>query len=331
MNRLLAIISITILLVASCGKKERIVEVPVHEDCPDCPDCPPSAPAGVYSINQGTTVVICWYANPEDDVAGYDVYRGVSFYGDYDYIGTVEANSSGADQYCFEDTETDVGQQFYYAVVAYDEGGLQSDLSYEEVTGTPRPEGEATLFAFNDRPGECGFDLSNPVGPALAYDDPNTDFYLRITTEPGREAAQFVCHRVGVDIQDFGYKDSFESVNWAPTSGWAAARIAETVMNHCYILRLLEADGKFHYAKLYVEELTGSFVTFRWAYQTAPNNRDLAPPAPGRGPGSGPSASDGAKPGLNTDAKLAIDSTIPPIVDRVTSTRDFELTQQTAL
>ena len=327
MNRLLTIISIAVLLQISCDQEEKIVEVPVPASCP------PSAPTGVFSINLAQTVRICWYANPEDDVRGYDVYRGASFYGDYDYLGTVEAGSSGADQYCFEDTETDTGRQFYYAVVAYNDKGLESDLSYEEVSGTPRPQGALTLSDANTLPLQSGYDLSSYSNQSQAYILPSTDFYFEKTSgssllrvppaaQTGRE----------ILIQDYGYAGGFEVINWAPEYGWSSSGSVEAIVGHVYIMRLHEADG-YHYAKLYVTETPGNFVALQWAYQTAPDNRDLAPPSPGRGTGDHSSAfhRGGATPGLNTEAKLAIDSAIPPIVERVTWTRDFEVGQRTTL
>ena len=324
MNRLLTIMSIAVLLLISCGEKEKIVEVPVPTNCP------PSAPRGVSSINLVSTVLICWSANPEDDVRGYDVYRGVSFIGDYDYIGTVEANSSGADE-CYEDTLTDVGLQYYYAVVAFDEKGLESDLSYEEVSGTPRPEGALTLSDANTLPLQSGYDLSSFSNQSQAYDLPSTDVYfeknagasqLRIPpeNETGRE----------ILIQDYGYVGDFDVINYAPDHGWSSSGSAEAIVGHIYILRLHEADG-YHYAKLYVTETPGNFVALNWAYQTAPDNRDLAPPAPGRGTGNHTAAyRNVSPPGLNTEAKLAIDSATP-IVERVTWTRDFEFGQRTTM
>jgi hypothetical protein len=96
-------------------------------------------------------------------------------------------------------------------------------------------------------------------------------------------------------------------------------------------MRVHENDG-YHYAKLFVDEIPGDFVALKWAYQTVPENRDLAPPAPGRGAGGHSSALPAAGgPGLNTEAKLAIDSAIPPIVERVTWTRDFELEQRSIM
>lgn len=317
MNRILTLISIAMLLLISCGEKEKIVEVPA--------DCPPSAPRGVYSINLDGTVVIYWYENPESDVTGYDVYRGTSLYGAYDYLGSVDATASTTGQYYFEDLNTHNGQQYYYAVAAYDEAGNESDLSYEEVTGTPRPEGTLTLYDAADLPNQSGFDFyPGLVSVVQPYNAVTTDFYFGVVAG----ASMFIAQRAGVEIQDYGYVGDFDAINYAPNDGWAPSRSAEAVAGHIYILRLTETDG-FHFAKLYVQEISaGNFVTFYWAFQTDPGNPDLVPPAPGRGTASVSSAVGGAQPGLTKEAKLAIDATIPPIVERVTQTRDFELRNQ---
>jgi len=316
MNRVLTIISIAMLLLISCGEKEKIVEVPA--------DCPPSAPTGVFSINLDGIVTICWYENPESDVEGYDVYRGTALYGAYDIIGSVGADASSSGQYCFDDLETFNGQRYYYAVAAYDGAGNQSDLSYEEVTGTPRPEGLLmTLYNAASLPNQSGFDfypgLSNVV---QAYDALTTDIYFGVVGE----ASLLIARRAGVEIQDYGYVGDFDAINYAPNDGWSPSRSAEAVAGHIYILRLTETDG-FHFAKIYVREVVaGNFVTFDWAFQTDPGNPDLAPPAPGRGAGTSRGADcEGAQPGLKKEAELTADAAIPPIVERVTETRDFEL------
>lgn len=274
MNRIMAISITVVLLIISCGEKERIVEVPVPANCP------PSAPTGVYSVNLDGTVLICWRANPEDDIEGYDVYRGTSYYGSYNYLGSVD--HTGAASYCFEDLDTHNGLQFYYAVAAYDKDGLSSELSYEEVTGTPRPEGEISLQDYSVLPLIAGYDLSSLSNTAQPYNAPSTDIFYSGSLG---DARLIIARRDGVEIQDYGYVGDFDAVNYAPTEGWSPSRSAEAIAGHCYIVRLIESDG-LHYAKLFVKSATGTYVTFMWAYQTAPGNRDLAPPSPPSGKGA---------------------------------------------
>jgi hypothetical protein len=320
MNKIITIISAIVLLLISCGEKERIVEVPVPTNCP------PSAPRGVYAVNLDGYVSICWYPNAEDDIVGYDVYRGQSLYGDYTLIGTVLKSATDPYEYCFDDTQTGNGIQYFYAVVAYDNGGLESDLSYEEVSGTPRPEGALFLYDRCAQPNLSGYDLSGLTNSPQGYSEPSTDIYYDVCGS----SPYIVTLRSGVEIQDYGYVgDSFDGINYAPAEGWSPSGASEAIAKHCYILRLLESDG-VHYGKLYVSEVTTQFVRVWWAFQTDPGNRDLAPPAPGRG--AGPKTSSyrqNVMPGLNTEKRSTRVSATPPIVERVTWTRDSRAEQQT--
>lgn len=319
MNKITTTMTILILLLISCGEKERVVEIPVPANCP------PSAPRNVYAVNLDGTVLICWRANQESDIEGYDVYRGTSFYGEYAYIGTVF--HGGSAEYCFEDLDTANGVRHYYAVTAFDEGGLESELSYEEVTGTPRPEGRITLSDYESLPTVSGYDLSSLSGVAQAYNLPTTDIFFSGATG----IALIAAYRAGVEMQDYGYIADFDAVNYAPVDGWSPSRSVEAIAGHCYIIRLLETDG-YHYAKLYVTAVAGSYVTFWWAYQTDPGNRDLTPAAPGDGSGNDTSTSpriSAPGPKKRTTTTLAERSTIPPIVERVAWTRDDESGQRT--
>lgn len=319
MNKVLTILSAIVLLLISCGQKEKVVEVPVESNCP------PAAPTGVLATNLDGHVQICWFPNHENDIAGYDVYRGQSLYGDYTFIGTVPKTTPDPTEYCFDDTETSNGMQNFYAVLAYDTHALESDLSYEEVSGTPRPEGSVTLYDFHVMAGQSGYDLSSLSDTPQLYSLATTDVYY----EYAGGTSLIVANRVGVDIQDYGYVGNFDGINFSPVDGWSPTRTAEAIAGHIYILRLVETDG-VHYAKLYATEVTTGFVTAYWAFQTDPGNRDLAPPAPGRG--AGPRTSlyqDEEKPGLNLASRSTLVSATPPIVERVTWTRESRFEQQT--
>ena len=316
MNKLMVAATMLILLLISCGEKERVVEVPVPTDCP------PSAPRSVYSINLDGTVQICWWANLEGDVEGYAVYRGEDFYGDYAYIGTVIDDGVSL-EFCFEDLDTEYGTQFYYAVTAYDEGGLESDLSYEEVTGTPRPEGALSLEDYAAHPMSSGYDLSSLSNAVQRWDYPTTDIYYAGSPEIG----VLMTDRIGyVDLQDYGYVGDFDAINYAPLEGWSPSHSVEAIVDHCYIVRLLEPDG-YHYAKLYVTAASAASVDFLWAYQTAPGIRDLAPAVPDDATPSFTAISTSDSRESTTD--LAEGSAIPPIVERVARTRDEESAQRT--
>ena len=309
MNRLLSTISIIVLMVISCGQKERIVDVPVAVNCP------PTSPRGVYAVNLDGKVEICWVANYENDIEGYNVYRGTTSDGDFFLIGTVPVETSNPAEYCYDDLDTANGVHFYYAVSAYDRRGAESDLIIEEVaSGTPRPEGVITLYDAATLPNQSGYDfypgLSNTP---QAYDAPTTDIFFGVSGgTPTIFARRPGAVEDSVMIQDYGYTDNFDVIALAPAAGWAPSRSAEAIVKHTYILRLIEADG-FHYAKVFVTAVTGSFVTFDWAFQTDPGNPDLAPPAPGRGTGNPRQA----QPGLKTVATLLTNRfSDPPIVEK---------------
>jgi hypothetical protein len=324
MNRLMVTISIMMLIMISCGEKEKVVEVPI--------DCIPSPPHGVTSINFDGTVKICWYPSYyEDDIASYTIYRGTSIDGDFFPIGTVLSETPIPLEYCFEDLDTGNGIQYYYGVSAVDKGHNSSELIIEEiVSGTPRPEElQLILYDAAGYPNQSGYDFYPGLrnNDAQAYDAATTDIFFGVSGG----VPLIIARRIGVEIQDYGYAGSFDAIGVAPDDGWAPSRSAEAITNHMYFLRLLEGTD-FHYAKIYVTAVTGSFVTFSWAFQTDPGNPDLSPPAPGSGTGKLTSAprSGSALPVLLTEATLLTDRfSDPPIVERVAWTRDSEFGHQT--
>lgn len=312
MNRIMAMISIMMLIMISCGEKEKIVSVPVN--------CAPDTPHGVYSVNYDETVLICWVANYESDMDGYNVYRSETLDGMYSPIGTVYVTDANPVEYCFEDMDTGNGFHYFYGVSAFDQGGAESEIIVEEVvSGTPRPEGEIDLYDRYSAPEASGFDFYPDLADvARLWSDPETDIYF----ENDAGIQRFVSNRTEVQIQDYGYASNFDAIGYAPASGWSPSGSVEAVARHMYILKLLEGSDT-HYAKIYVESITPASVTFKWAFQTDPGNPDLAPPAPGRGTGALSSAQrSDALPGLITEAKLTDRFSDPPIVERVTWTRD---------
>lgn len=274
MNKVLSISLVILLMLLSCGEKEKIVDIRYVEVPVEVPgECAPSAPQGVFSINWHDSVTICWYPNSEEDIDGYDIFKADSFYdNNYEYIGTVwiEDTSPGEDV-CLTDRNNE-GFQYFYAVVAFDRSGLESELSYDQVTGTARPEGRLRLYDRESDPDKSGYDFD------LFAQQADTSSTTDIFFDSNSGFPELVAHRLAVDIQDYGYIESFQAINRAPVKGWAPSRRAEAVLNHCYIVRLDELDG-YHYAKLFVEEVLPGSVTFKWAYQEVAENRDLAPPA----------------------------------------------------
>jgi hypothetical protein len=311
MNRIMTTMAILMLLLLSCGEDEQVCG-PVN--------FAPATPHGVYSTNFDGTVRICWAANYESDMAGYIVYRSTTIDGQYSPIGTVYVEASEPVEYCYEDLDTGNGTHYWYAVSAFDQGNLESDIIVEEVvSGTPRPEGQVTLYDRNTLPAQSGFDFYPDLADEWQpWNDPTTDFYF--VNDGG--VLRLVVYRAGAQIQDYGYASNFDAITYAPGDGWAPSGSAEAVARHMYMFSLVEGSDE-HYAKIYIMSVTPAAVTFLWAFQTDPGNPDLAPPAPGRGTGAPTSTpKSGELPGLNTEAKLTDRFSDPPIVERATRTRD---------
>lgn len=245
---------------AGCNDDENVVIV----------DLPPSAPDGVFSTTGDGEVEICWNPNPEPDVKGYDIFWNDQPVGVFERIGSV-----GANQTCFVDVNVANGVTYYYAVAAFDEAGQQSDLSVEDVFDTPRPEGtNLVLFDYlGQNSNLSGYDFSALTGVAQAMTDPTTDVYFGA---PGNVPTLFADQVAGVDIQDYGYVDLVD-VDWAPLAGWSGIGQVELIQGHSYIIRVVDAGGVFHMAKVFVVDVSTTSVTLDWAYQIDPNNPELAP------------------------------------------------------
>lgn len=243
--------------------------------CDDCDDTvvvldngPPSAPDGVFSVTGDREVTIYWNPNPEPDIAGYDIYWNDEEVGFYEYLATVPPH-----QTYYVDRGLTNGITIFYAVLAFDEDGLESELSYETVFDTPRPEGKnLVLYDYLGQYSNLsGYDFSSLSGTAQAWNDPDTDVYF----DPSN-GVNLLRARSGVDIQDYGFIDLVD-VSWAPAGGWSPNLQAELIIGHSYIIRISDKMGGHNYAKIYVQNVSSSSVTLDWAYQTATDNLELAP------------------------------------------------------
>jgi hypothetical protein len=228
---------------------------------------PPAAPRGVRSITGDGEVFIDWLANTESDVAGYRIYDGPCGEPDCPFypIGSttnVRFTVSGLTN----------GTTRHYAVAAYDWSGNESDLSYDDVFDTPRPEGFGrVLNNYLDTPTQSGYDFSHFV--ARAWDDTLSDMYFGFD---GTTYMMFVPD-FQTDIQDAGYAASLDAVDFAPTTGWSPTGAVELIEGHCYVVWTRDDN----YAKFRVTDVRPSAsgaparVTFDWAYQVDQGNREL--------------------------------------------------------
>lgn len=229
---------------------------------------PPTSPENVETFVGDNLVEITWSENRERDIAGYNVYYALSYYGDYELIGNTNGNY-------FIDYEAVNGELYYYGVAAYDHDGNESELSYDMVYGVARPEGmNQTVFNYLRFPDIAGYDFSEYlVVPFDAYDDEISadlffenyegDFYLNVWDD--------------TDIQDMGFTESFLDITYAPLSGWVPIMPDENVkytlaeVGHTYVIWTWDN----HYAKIRVKSISNERIVFDWAYQLLEGEQQL--------------------------------------------------------
>ncbi len=246
--------------------------LPFLAGCDDCidDDCchdgwygdhiAPVRPAGVRSTTGDGRVTLTWLESRDEDVRGYRVYVSRRAEGPYDELGDTR-------QPRFVDYGARNGHTYFYAVAAYDGCGNESELSYEDVFDTPRPEGRnLTLRSASHRPWESGYDFSEFT--IQAPEDPGTDIYFQGS---GPDGACMHAVSTRTRIQDMGYMPMVD-LDWAPDGGWSPAGRVELIPGHTYAV--LTADG--FYAKFHVASLSSDRAVVDWAVQLDRGNRELS-------------------------------------------------------
>lgn len=227
----------------------------------------PAAPRGLFSVTGDGEVFLHWQANTESDVAGYHVYKSPCSSGSdcpYDLVGATTGTS-------FTVSGLSNGETRYYAVAAYDRAGNESDLSYNDVYDTPRPEGFGrSLTNATDGPATAGYDFS--AFAVVPWNDAQADIYFSTAGGTLHMSAPFV----DTEIQDAGFASSLDAVDFAPPSGWSPTGTVELIVGHCYVLKISSSATVANYAKFRVTSLSSTRVTFDWAYQIDPNNGELS-------------------------------------------------------
>ncbi len=252
---------------------------------------PPPVPTGVYTVTGDGLVQVYWSPIRGIDVRRFGVWRSLVPEGPYEWVADV---SPSEDPY-YIDSGLQNGVTYYYAVDAQNDYG-ESDLSYELVADTPRPDGEdLVLYYEGAEPDLSGLDLSRIQERGVAqdmivgWDDPLADCYLiqldglfrLIPTEVEEGGEVFVN-----DVQDFGYTDHMDEINFAPVLGWSRdAYGVELIEGHVYIIWTWDD----HFAKVRVSALGQDYVVFDWAYQISDDDierRQLSPGFLASGSGS---------------------------------------------
>jgi len=227
---------------------------------------PPAAPRGVYSVTGDEEVVIRWYPNGENDLYRYGIWRSLNNR-DFEIIEEVSRKTT---QYIDRDVEN--GNTYYYAVTAIDYDGNESELSPENVSDTPRPEGYGvTLREYHIWPDKSGWDFSKPHSGVLPYDDWETDIYFGFDEEVG---VSYIYSDNGTEMQDMGYRRYMSDLDVSPEYPLGFTTLfVELIEGHVYAFYTPDR----HYAMIRVLTVSEDTVTFDWAYQVDRNNPELAP------------------------------------------------------
>jgi hypothetical protein len=257
---------------------------------------PPSEPRDVWSITGDGAVTLYWSAPLGEIVRGYSVFISQN---DLDYyrVGDV-----GPDRHHFDiDGETlppgvpfDFvnGNTYFLGVSSFDAAGNESELTESSTTfDTPRPSGRGLQLYRADGPraSESGYDFSrSPFGYAMSGSSLFTDVYF--ASEGGVPVLRTPYPQV-VEMQDMGRLDFDDPrVGWLFEGEWIPASAVPLRPGHVILLRIWEETRPgntlepFNVAKLLVTDVRSDVVTLDWAYQIAPNNRELKPGAVEPGP-----------------------------------------------
>lgn len=218
----------------------------------------PKPPTGLYSINGDNKVSLFWNHNNERNLEGYNVYVSSSYNGRYDLIGSTSNNF-------YVDLGAKNGITYYYAVTAYNTYGIESDLSIEEVRNTPRPEGyNRAIYDFRKFPNTSGYSFAKQQ--VLPYNDKYTDMFF-----DNDSGYYYMVVWSDTDIKDMGPTKDIYDIPYAPTSGWSPTKDVLLKVGNTYVV--WTADN--NYAKFRVNSITPERVSFDWAYQTKPGERQL--------------------------------------------------------
>jgi hypothetical protein len=222
---------------------------------------PPGIPTGVHSVTGDGDVRLYWYPNRERDFEGYNVYR--SYYPEGPYYVIASTRTA-----YFVDYDVWNGETYFYAITAYDVHLNESDLSREMVFDTPRPEGyNVVLWDYHIFPLDAGFNFSEEM--VQPYDLNSTDIYFEI--DPSSLVPYVNIGNLDTDIQDFGYVDHLDDIDYAPESGWSSLGYVEAIEGHGYIVWTWDN----HFAKFRIEEIGADYLRMDWAYQVDPGNPEL--------------------------------------------------------
>jgi hypothetical protein len=245
------IILLISFVLYSCGVNDSFNQID---------NTPPAPPTGITVVNGDNRVDLTWNNNYESDLAGYNVYYAYSYNGKYTLIG------STSDNYFIDDGASN-GTTYYYAVTAYDYNGNESDLSYDVIYSTPRPEGfNQAISDFRRFPEISGYTFDD--FSVVSYDDPSTDFFFGVYN-----GVDSIMIWDNANIMDMGPTQDIYDIPYAPQKGWTNAISAVAIPEHTYVIWTRDN----HYAKVRISQITSNRMVFDWAFQLVQGERQLKP------------------------------------------------------
>lgn len=252
LTTILTMLLITVLAACSDDHDSNPVEYDMYAPLP---------PVGIRTTSLDRQVRLDWIENQEYDLAGYNIFVSDRYDGHYTLIGSSRTAS-------FIDNGAQNGITYYYAVTAYDHSGNESELSFDVVYDTPRPEGlGVTMFDRFYDPNRAGYDFN--TFSIMNYDNLKTDFFIEYVN-----GLPFIVVWEESDIQDMGYTVNLDEISVAPEAGWSPTGDALLIAGHTYVIW----TGDNHFAKVRIREVGQESVVLDWAYQTAVGNPELLRP-----------------------------------------------------
>ncbi len=256
MWRISAIIIGMVLMISGCG----------HDD--SYHDYPPEAPTGLYSVTGDGEVELYWDDNLESDLETYAVYSSDEEFGAYELEGVTENT--------YFTINIPNGVTRYLAVAAVDFNGNESDLSYETVWDTPRPDGrDLTVYALfydsaqtnSDR---CGIDFSDYMDYMVQdLENESNDVYI-----DNFEGVLFLnAFADDTDIALYGYTESITEIDYIDPDlmDWNEEGYIALEEDFQYVIWTWDN----HFATVRVQEVYDDSVVLEWAYQTDEGNPEL--------------------------------------------------------
>lgn len=250
---------------------------------------PPGEPRDVYSITGDGQVTVYWSAPRDHDLDGFTVFISQD---DRDYyriaeVGVSRRHFSISGEVLPDDVPFDFvnGNTYFVGVSAIDFAGNESELSEASTTfDTPRPSGlDLRLYrADGPRHDESGYDFSrSPYGYAMSA---NSLFVDIVFTFEGGDPVMKTPYPQVVEMQDMGLLDfDAPEVDWLVDADWDPVSSVRLRVGQVVLVKIHEEsrDGNlvepFNVAKFRVVSLGPESVVIDWAYQIAPNNRELKP------------------------------------------------------